>query len=213
MIDWLKRNWGPFVIVHVYLVGIIGFLIPSIQSAWVQLTPVNLLFGLLMLLIFHQPKQKNFWLSLGIIGALGFLFEVIGVQTGVLFGTYTYGNILGVKILGTPLMLAVNWILLIYLTNYIARKISSKNGVIALIGGLLMVGIDVLIEPFAIHFNLWTWEAVHVPIQNYVMWFILSFGFHLIFNYFNKQLRNEISVCLFGALVVFFLVIDLMVIW
>lgn len=211
--DWIKRNWAYIVIPAVYIVGIIGFNIPAIDDFWVSLTPINLLFGLFMLIGFHKNISNKFLVSLAIIGVLGYFFEVIGVQTGLLFGTYTYHKYLGPKVLDTPLMLAVNWALLIYLTNYFARKIVSKNILIAIIGSLLMVGIDFFIEPFAIHFQLWTWEVVHVPLQNYLMWFILSVPFHLLFNYFNKHYTNKIAFILGISLFLFFLIIDVMLIW
>ncbi|MEZ5007949.1 MAG: carotenoid biosynthesis protein [Chitinophagales bacterium] len=211
--DWIKRNWAYIVIPAVYIVGVIGFTIPAIDDFWVSLTPINLLFGLFMLIGFHKTFSNKFLYSLAIIGILGYFFEVIGVQTGLLFGTYTYHKHLGPKLLDTPLMLAVNWALLIYLTNYFARKIVSKNMLIAIVGSLLMVGIDFFIEPFAIYYQLWTWEVGHVPLQNYLMWFILSLPFHLLFNYFNQQYSNKIALSLGISLFLFFLIIDVVLIW
>ena len=41
------------------------------------------------------------------------LTEAIGVNTGLLFGTYEYGANLGFKIFGVPLIIGVNWTVLI----------------------------------------------------------------------------------------------------
>lgn len=211
--DWIKRNWPYIVLTHVYIVGIIGFMIPQLTNVWVSLTPLNLLFGFLMLLGFHQNISKKFILSLFLIGTLGYFAEVIGVNTGVLFGAYSYHKHLGPKWMDTPMILSVNWILLIYLTNYFARLLVSKNILIALVGSCLMLAFDFFIEPFAIHYQLWIWDAVSVPMQNYLMWFVLSFPFHLIFNYFNKLYTNKIAISLGISLLLFFLLIDMILIW
>ena len=44
--------------------------------------------------------------------SIGFLVEVIGVNYGIIFGNYTYGKVLGFKVLNVPLMIGVNWFFL-----------------------------------------------------------------------------------------------------
>jgi putative membrane protein len=38
-----------------------------------------------------------------------------------------------------------------------------------------MVVYDIVLEPFAIKFDMWSWEAVAPPIQNYLAWFVIAF--------------------------------------
>jgi uncharacterized membrane protein len=40
---------------------------------------------------------------------------------------------------------------------------------------LLMVALDVLIEPVAVALDFWQWENAVIPIQNFVMWFANGF--------------------------------------
>lgn len=213
ILPFFKRYWPQFIITKVFIIGLIGFLIPSIRQDWAYLTSFSLIVSLFILVYHHKPKSTKFYWSLFISGIIGFIIEVIGVKTGQLFGIYTYGNKLGFKLFEVPLMLAVNWALLLYLTHYLARKISTNLIIVALIGALLMVGMDFLIEPFAIYFDLWQWKNIHVPLQNYAMWFIASFVLHLYFGYSNSKLSNAISNYIFVTLMLFFLAVNVLVIW
>jgi putative membrane protein len=211
--EFVKKHWAYLIIAIVYTVGFVGFLIPNIRQDWANLTAFSLIVSIVVLVFHHQPKSKSFYFSLILVGILGYIIEVIGVKTGILFGVYTYGNKLGPKLLEVPLILGINWALLLYLTHYFAKQLVSKTFQIAILGAFLMVGIDFLIEPFAIYFGLWTWEKVHVPIQNYFMWWIASFLLHLLFGIYNIQLKNKISNFILGSLVLFFFAVNLFVIW
>ena len=50
-------------------------------------------------------------------------------------------------------------------------------------GATLLVLIDVLIEPVAIAEDFWKWEAVQVPLRNYVAWWGIGF---LMLQYFHR---------------------------
>jgi len=43
---------------------------------------------------------------------IGFSVEGIGVATGVLSGSYSYGSAFGFKLFKTPIMIGVNWLFL-----------------------------------------------------------------------------------------------------
>jgi uncharacterized membrane protein len=210
---FIEKHWAIISIAIVYTVGFVGFLIPNIRQDWANLTAFSLIVSIVVLVLHHQPKSKSFYFSLFLVGFLGYIIEVIGVKTGILFGEYSYGNKLGFKLFEVPIILGINWALLLYTTQYFARKFYSKALSIAILGSFLMVGIDFLIEPFAIYFGLWTWEKVHVPIQNYVMWWLASFVLHLLFGLYNVSIKNTISNFILATLVVFFLGVNLFVIW
>ncbi|MFN2335752.1 MAG: carotenoid biosynthesis protein, partial [Bacteroidales bacterium] len=57
------------------------------------------------------------------IAVTSFLIEAVGVNTGRIFGTYTYGKALGPALWNTPVIIGLNWFLLIYCTNVISRQI------------------------------------------------------------------------------------------
>lgn len=76
-----------------YLVGIIG-IITSIHPDFILLTPVNLLLSFTIMIAFHPNKDRSIYYYLLSAYLVGFSAELYGVQTGILFGEYTYGRVL-----------------------------------------------------------------------------------------------------------------------
>jgi len=61
-------------------------------------------------------KRTDFYISLIAVSIIGFLIEVIGVKTGYIFGRYYYGQSLGYHLLSVPLLIGLNWGVLLYST-------------------------------------------------------------------------------------------------
>jgi putative membrane protein len=163
------------VLVIVYLVGIIGHLLPPFKDLFLNLTPYSLLFTFLIFLYLNQwCNLKAILLILG-LALFSFSVEMIGVNTGLLFGTYEYGDTLGIKWLGVPLIISLNWVLL-NLSAYGVFKNTKIHFIFkALLASLLIVFLDVLIEPVAIKLDYWDWENETIPFKNYLTWFVVSF--------------------------------------
>jgi putative membrane protein len=89
---------------------------------------------------------------------VGFFVEVVGINTGYLFGQYTYGETLGYKWLDVPLMIGVNWWILTYSTGILARYLPLPAIGRAVVAAVLMVGLDACIEPVAVRFDFWQWQ-------------------------------------------------------
>jgi putative membrane protein len=136
---------------------------------------------------------------------IGFITEFLGVNYGIIFGTYEYGENLGYKIGGVPLMICVNWAVLTFVTADISKYIHRNLWIRSFIGGLLMMLLDVVIEVSAPRFDFWEFENNDVPIQNYVGWFVISFIAHLLFQQFEVKTNKKLSIHIFVAIVVFFL--------
>jgi len=136
----------------------------------------------------------------------GFFIEVIGVNTGLIFGDYSYGEALGLKVLSTPLLIGVNWLILIYCTGVLLEYFKLKNSIIfSLIGALILLGIDFLIEPVAIRFNYWSWSGGQIPLQNYIGWYIFSFLLFFVFKGLDFNKNNKAAIVLLFAQIGFFL--------
>ena len=123
-----KRLFIIFIII--YLVGIIGFIVPQLRNIVVPLTPFTILSSLIVALAFENKLTFKSLLTLFIIGVSGFFIEYIGVKTGVIFGIYTYGETLGLGWNGIPYMIGVNWLAIIYYTNNLSTYF-TKNRMIA----------------------------------------------------------------------------------
>tara|TARA_B100000902_G_C27108333_1_gene812280 strand:+ start:33 stop:506 length:474 start_codon:yes stop_codon:yes gene_type:complete len=148
-----------------------------------------------------MPLKQNFKPFI-IVYLFGFFVEVAGVKTGLLFGEYIYGTYLGVKFLEVPLIIGVNWLLLVFCTYGLAQKFFNNNFVKIIFASFLMVLLDLVIEPVAIKLDFWSWTGFHVPIQNYFMWFLTSSIMHLVL------LKSD--VCISFKLSMFILVSQLM---
>jgi putative membrane protein len=131
----------------------------------------------------HPFKNTFFFIQLLFLFLAAFSLEYVGVNTGLIFGKYAYGESLGIKVGSTPLLIGVNWIIVVYSSLHLVQTVSKKlniklNALLAsAIGGFLMVLLDVLIEPIAPKLDFWAFENLAVPIQNYTAWFFFGFMF------------------------------------
>ncbi len=174
-------------------------------GSFMSLTPFNLLLTTGVLLAFHRGWTPAFFLFCAVAALGGFFAEVLGVQTGLLFGEYTYGKVLGPKLWGTPFMIGVNWLMLLYcscsLSDRLAGGIWAKAGLAA----LLMVALDGFIEPVAIALGFWTWTGGQVPAMNYVGWFAVSYLLAYIAFWLPFRKKNPMALPVLGLQWLFFL--------
>lgn len=191
-----------------YAVGVAGVLLP-IHPDFILLTPFNLLISVSVMLGFHRNWTGRFVVFLGICFAVGFGAEVYGVQTGRLFGAYTYGEVLGFKVFETPLLIGVNWVLVTYsaaaTVGAVFPKISRWAGSVLAAGSMVLL--DVLIEPDAIQYRFWIWETGDAPMQNYLGWFLVALPLQLLLGAWIGPVKNNVAVALFILQGLFFALI------
>ncbi|MGZ3755301.1 MAG: carotenoid biosynthesis protein [Mucilaginibacter sp.] len=193
------------IVILFHLVGLIGVLIPALQHLFLLLVPFHL--GLMMVLIIltHQPINTRFIIFIVIVIGLTSLAEWIGIHTSLLFGHYAYGDTLGIKVTGVPFIIGINWFMLIYSTGVTMQKSPIKSRWLRpLTGALILVILDVMIEPVAIRFNYWHWATGAVPISNYISWFILSAIMLLVFEQFNFTHQSRVAPVLLISQFMFF---------
>ncbi|MFC2081423.1 carotenoid biosynthesis protein, partial [Bacteroidota bacterium] len=97
-----------------FLIGILGFAIPFTHHIFRHIIPFTILLMTLLTLLYHQPRNMRFWQITSLVAVLGFGIEVAGIKTGFIFGAYRYGGILGPKIAEVPIIMGVNWVLMVY---------------------------------------------------------------------------------------------------
>jgi len=114
---------------------------------------------------------------LAVMGGLALGIELFGIQTGVLYSDFSYGTILGAKILAVPWTVPFSWLPLFFLTWVSVRGISSPL-VRILVGSVLMVGLDLVLDPGATNLAFWTWAQdgffYGVPLHNFGGWLVSS---------------------------------------
>ncbi|MFO7932926.1 MAG: carotenoid biosynthesis protein [Bacteroidales bacterium] len=204
-----SKNPVPIVIIY-YLVGLAGMIIPVTHELFKDLTPFSLLLSIFLLYLYHDSFSTRFWLVSMLILVLGFLVEVAGVETGLLFGEYSYGDTLGPRLFHTPLMIGVNWLMLVYCSLYIVRKYIDTPYFRAIVAAALMVVYDFALEPSAIYLGMWSWPGGAVPLQNYLAWFIIAFLLNSLADHLDLPARkNKLALPLFFIQLVFFIALDL----
>lgn len=205
-----KPEISSILIVLFHIVGLIGFLTPSLNPLFVKIVPFHLLLMIGLILYSHSQRNKDFWLFLLVTYLSGFMIEVFGVSTGYIFGSYQYGDTLGFKIAEVPLLIGVNWVILIYSAGVTIKLLPIKSHVLrSVIGAFFLVSLDFLIEPIAIKFDYWSWTGMNIPFQNYVAWFIFSFIMFLFFYSRQFKKQNLAAVVLLISQVVFFAALNL----
>jgi bisanhydrobacterioruberin hydratase len=203
-----KYTYSVGFLVIFYLVGITGFIYAPTREFFSKLTPLALLLSAGFLIWFHQPKfSLKMLLAFGFIFIFSFLIEAIGVKTGIIFGEYIYGKGLGIKVLETPLMIGLNWLMLVYCTKIIAEKISENQTVRLFFAPFLMVVYDLILEQAAPLLGMWSWAGGKIPLQNYISWYLLAFLFHLLLQKTKIKFSNQLAAPVFVIQFMFFVVL------
>ncbi|WP_143959183.1 carotenoid biosynthesis protein [Litoribacter populi] len=197
------RLW-KIVTVLLYAVGVIGMSAPTLRPLFQFLTPFHLAISAFSLLLFHSDWNPKFIVFAMGTFLVGYLAEVLGVQTGLIFGNYVYGEVLGLKIWDVPLMIGVNWFLLVYLTGHAVHGFVSNDYAAAFLSAVLMVGMDFLIEPVAVALDFWQWEGGVIPISNYMGWLGVALLLQLFYKKTHFAKQNPLSFTLLLAMTAFF---------
>lgn len=196
----------------IYLVGLIGLILPESKPFFQELIPVNIFLSFLLVLFFQNDFNKKFIFSIVLIFLLGFFLEVAGVATGAIFGAYYYQSFLGPKVFNVPLLIGFNWFLLVYCASSIFVKYQNKPILFALLVASFMLVLDIALEFFAIKNNMWIWtENGFPPIKNFIAWFSAAFIFTLIYSKLNpKIIANRVANSIFYIMFLFFLAFDIL---
>jgi putative membrane protein len=207
----LKNTTVSLIVIALFhIVGLIGFFVPALTPMFLRLVPFHLLLMLLVVLYNHYRPDEKFWSFFLLIVIGGIVAEWIGVHKNWIFGDYDYGPTLGIKVLDIPLMIGVNWFILVYATGVLMQRSRLKSmPARVLVGAALLVALDVLIEPVAIKFDYWTWVEKVPPLKNYLCWFGVSALFLSVFEAFKFKPQNIVAPVLLGVEFVFFGLLNL----
>lgn len=192
-----------------YIVGIIGLNLELTRSLFTSLIPFTILLSFTILMIFHQPWNWKFIFASLVVSLAGFIIEGIGVHTNLIFGEYTYGPNLGLKIWDTPLLIGLNWLMLVYIAYCFFHSWKWHVVLKIIIGATVLVIYDLFMEPIAIQLDMWSWAAVTVPLKNYIAWFLLSVIFLSFFYLLKVKVKNRMAGMVFFVQLGFFIILNL----
>jgi putative membrane protein len=145
-----------------------------------------------------------------IAAAVGFAMELVGVKTGLPFGSYRYTEVLWPTAFGVPVVIAFAWMLLALYARDILSTFDRRPLLRWLSAAALMVAFDLVIDPLAAGpLGYWRWEGrgtyYGIPAQNFFGWFATG---AIIFAFFGHRWPRRgwahfagASVMLFFALI------------
>jgi len=202
--SWTKVNLIIILLFILHFVGGVALSMDSVKSMFLMLTPFNLLLTFGLLIWGNKDFSFNFFKVISVLFLIGFFVEVIGVYSGLLFGEYHYGKTLGFQFLSVPLIIGVNWVLLVISSFAVSSYFVSNSIFKVVLSSIIMVLLDLMIEPVAIRLDFWHWQAEVIPLQNYLMWFLVAFLMNWILTFNRFKFNVKLGFGLLISQVLFF---------
>jgi putative membrane protein len=193
-----------------HLTGFVGLAFSQDKSFYLKYTPLTLLLTAGLLGAFQPGRNWSFWLFVMQVFLLGFMAEFVGVNTGWLFGSYTYGATLGPKYVEVPWLIGLNWVIVTYCAGILTTYLPLPGLLRVLVGAALMVGFDLCLEPVAGQYNFWHWAGHIIPLRNFRDWFLLSLVMQLLFQRSSFNKRNPLVPLVYLVQLLFFFVLGLL---
>jgi putative membrane protein len=203
-----------FLILSSHVVGLIGISFPVSRDFFLSLSPLNLLLSFGLVLSLHRVWTPFFAGLLVFYLLAGYGVEVLGVQTGWPFGQYHYLDALGWQWWGVPVIMGVNWALLLYATVAMAGRLVTPVWQRIALAAAGMVFIDSWIEPISVDLDFWQWSVGHAPATNFLGWFMVSALLQAPFFLFcsptvqQEAYRNNLVPVYLVAVTLFFILLN-----
>ena len=184
-----KISWA---IAYAYTIYVALGAVPPFKGT--SIFSVTAASGLLVLLYFFHSyanlKLKTASKFFIIAASVSFIWEFIGVTTGIPFGQYSYTTSLSPALLTVPLFIPLLWCAL----GYFCMEASDYY----IVASALMVSLDLSFDPvFSSSLHLWTWQSqgqyFGVPLSNFFGWFLASLTFFAIFFFATKRQTKSSS--------------------
>lgn len=191
--EWLLLiTFGVYTFVYPFAILLLSLDLMPFGMEWMS----SLLLAMLGIAVWGWlwANFSNKGLALGaILFALGVAVEYIGVSTGIPFGSYRYTGVLVPEPPGgVPLAIGFAWLLIVvsglFTAQWALARLSSSHKAwqAYILGAILAVGLDLLLEPVAYHVKkYWLWESgtvgyYGVPWSNFAAWFIIALVMNLL---------------------------------
>ena len=187
------------------LFGVFGILVIDFDL-FLSLSPISLIFTFLIVVCSNIEVSYKSFATIIIIFFLSIISEIIGVNYGLLFGSYYYGENLGYSIYGVPLVIGLNWVVLTVSSGNIASYLFENKYLSIFIGSLLMLILDVIMEQVSGNIDFWYFNDDNL-IFNYITWFILGACNQYFYQSLNYTKNLVISVNVYLSFIVFFLIL------
>ena len=210
-----KKKWlSVILILSIYFLMITGgiwHILDRFQNEMrVMASPLLILLSCIVFYDYWRQSHKRsrviIWGVLVIFS--GIIIEWVGVNTGMIFGVYSYGDTLQPQIAGIPVAIGFAWLNIEICSLVLAQKISGQKYMLAALTALFMVLFDLSMEAPAGELGYWSWHH-SIPFQNFLAWFVLGFLLLLLGQKLEavEENKSPLIIHIYFAQMVFFLLI------
>ncbi|MEZ5041474.1 MAG: carotenoid biosynthesis protein [Saprospiraceae bacterium] len=210
----LTKAESLFVALLVFLFssGLVAHIVPSLYPFTLYTTDLFLLLinGTLLYFIFRRNGDQRLWYWVAITYLGTFIIEVLGVATGKIFGVYHYGETMLIQLWNVPLVIALNWTLLILAVNNLFLKWVEKPWLIAFLSGIVIALYDFFIEPVAVRLDYWQWQNNVIPLQNYLAWALVAFVFSWPLHHWKIRFNSPLLPLYLSIQLLYFILLHLL---
>ena len=202
----LTNRYAKLFLIATFALGLLGHTLEMTRALMLTLTPLVLtLTSAVVCYSFLRAGNRTSLVWCITAFTITYFAEIIGVTTGFLFGSYHYGDILGLSVLGVPLIIGINWMLVTLGAIALAQQVTQNVLLMPLIAGLLAVAFDYILEPVAITLGYWQWSGGIPPLKNYCTWFVLVFLSALLYGELKLRITTTLPRFYLVVQTVFFL--------
>ena len=192
MIQWWYMSKKIYLSILLGIVsGLLTYFSGMNQNNLVLISSVSItIFTLLANWYLYKSNKKIIYVFL-LTGILLYLLEILGANTGIVYGEFVYSSLWQPALLGTPIIMAFVWATLVVESLFIVRQVYMRPFVQIITASIFLVMLDLVIDPGAIHLGLWNWVNggpwYGVPYSNYIGWLVLGIVGASVYYKFTKN--------------------------
>ena len=206
----MKNQINIFILILWFnqLFGLVGLIFIDF-NLFSSLSPYSLLLTFFMVISINTNINFKNFSYLFLIMTLSMMAEIMGVNYDVFFGSYYYGDNLGTKVFGVPIIIGLNWVFLTVSCGNISYYFFKNNLIYSVFfGSFLMLLFDISIEPLSDRLNFWFFNDENLYF-NYITWFILGLVNQYIYFKFNSRKNIIFSFNTYFSILLFFIILNI----
>ncbi len=145
---------------------------------------ILILLGLSIVIILTHKYKKKFAIWSVVTYLTTMMLEILGTNAVLIFGEYSYGNNLGIKLFGVPLIIGLLWIILILGSVSVVNRLKLQP----FYSGLVLIIFDIPLEIVATRQELWHFVG-GVSLINFLTWGLIG----ILFSYYLDRIKIKFA--------------------
>ncbi|WP_448623880.1 carotenoid biosynthesis protein [Geodermatophilus sp. URMC 64] len=93
----------------------------------------------------------------GLVVVTAIAVEAVGLATGFPYGRYTYGDVLGPRLLGVPFLVPLAWLMMAWPSWVLAARLARRRLARVAVAAGVFAAWDVVLDPQMVQAGYWTW--------------------------------------------------------